>query len=733
MLALLALAFLHPALAADVDGDGVSTPSDCDDADPNVYRTESSGSADYTLSTDAEVAAFCETYCSREMDVLTLQDVTTTEGLSCVTSVDDLVIDAPDLLNLSGLDSLERAGALVIPRSGLRSLEGLDALGSLGDLSVGCEVTDAASLSQLAEQSWDFTESLYEINEIDDAMLNCDTDGNPSMENLDGLSALTELENVFLGVGQLTDLHGLEGVSELENLGIYGQSELSTLRGLDAIEAINDEIFVGDCDGLSDLSGLGALEAASMVSLQGNDGLTDLRGLDALGSTYLLWLDDNSRMRSLRGLDSLADGFALHVEGRSLMTDLSGLDGVTTLTRLDLLDMPMLESLDGLESLSTVSEDLQILGAPRLSSLEALSSLTRVGDRLSLGCFRNFVGSVTCRPLFELASLHGLEALTRVSELSLVQLPKLTDLDGLDALATVGVVEIEGTGLSSLSGLGAVTTLSWLNVGCHTSYDDQISDLPLYRWACGGNRALTSLDGLSALTSLSSLRVVGNPALTDVDELSGTRIRELEVANNAALTSLAGLGTMDRLSTISLGCWSFAESDGFQSVSCPGQASLVTGPTVSATTLYVLHLHDLPALTDLSGLGAVTSTDTLYVSGALGASALDGLDHMSTVAGDLVIGCKPAYWYGSDGSPTLHCSGTTGLSSLDGLGALTWAGRLVISNNTDLSDVTDLHGLTRASSVTISYNRSLYTSDADALVSAIDRISGTSTVTGNRP
>lgn len=287
-------------------------------------------------------------------------------------------------------------------------------------------------------------------------------------------------------------------------------------------------------------------------------------------------------------------------------------------------------SMAELQSLACVEEitgDLQILDTS-VEDLSFLSSLQRVGGELRLS------GND------ELANLSGLDALTEVgAELRIWNNEGLIDLTGLGSLSAIHQLSVSSNGaLVSLDGLEGELHL-------HASEpDDQ-----RVRIAIDYNDSLVSLDGLGALTSVTS-------------ELPLT----LSISDNQTLGGdLSGLA-----------------------------------PWISndhQLRLWVSNNH----LDSLAGLEALSSAQSIALYGPAGDFvSLVGLQNLSTVSERLAIGeCLCV-----GGEVNSECEVDYGLEllmSLDGLESLTEVGELVIWGNRVLTDVSALSGLMSAQSVQI--------------------------------
>ena len=294
------------------------------------------------------------------------------------------------------------------------------------------------------------------------------------------------------------------------------------------------------------------------------------------------------------------------------------------------------------------------------------STLTNLDDLQ--GCLAEFDGLIL-RDNLELVSIAGLSgALADLDEgLTISNNPKLQSLEGLDTLGRVGGnIEIEGTlALQTLEGVGAAQSASF------------ISSVSIQ-----GNPGLKSLRGLEGFGSIGFLRITQNAGLTDLEglgELGSDPPTMLWVRNNEALTSLAGLEEVTRLSE--------------------------------------LLVYDNRELTTLEALGGLTTVDFSLVVRGNRLPSLAGLDGLEHVGGLFEVSDEPS------------------LTTLAGLSALRTVGwDLTIFDNLALTDVTALYGLESVgASVQILGNQSLTDAAGQELVDAIGEIGGDTTVADNQP
>lgn len=352
----------------------------------------------------------------------------------------------------------------------------------------------------------------------------------------------------------------------------------------------------------------GCFEIVGQLVIVGSD-LVDLGPLTGLvrvdGS---LEIHGNAALTSLSGLESLQQVVAESEEGGDLRV--GRWDEI-----LGALGNPALAGVAGLSGLRQVDGDLSIEFNDGLVSLGGLEELRAVGGDLSV------------THSFLLPDLHGLDRLGRVGRsLVLRLLDALVSLDGLEALGEVGwSVQIEYVPwLEDLSALSSLELADGL----------VLVQLPMLHWLTGleGLRGLRRLElnstGLVDLAelegaysaSLSILRLLDNPALSDITVLHGvvevagdptsctgwprdnhTCVGSVVIAGNAHLSSLAGL-------------------EGLEGVGVE------------------LHIKYNDLLADLQTLGGLRSVgDNLTISDNANLGSLSGLSGLEACGGNLTI------------------------------------------------------------------------------------------------
>jgi hypothetical protein len=177
----------------------------------------------------------------------------------------------PALTSLAGLDGVgEVPGDLSICGTQLTNLDGLDQLNTVGGwvwISANDQLADADGLGNLGVIGGQLKLGHLYIGGSVDA------DGNPLLADLGGLAALTYASSIFVyGPHGFTDLAGLEGVFQVENLDVQ-YTPVTSLTGLDGLETITATLSIRNNDDLATLDGLASVTTAPSVGVVDNAAL----------------------------------------------------------------------------------------------------------------------------------------------------------------------------------------------------------------------------------------------------------------------------------------------------------------------------------------------------------------------------------------------------------------------------------------------------------------------------
>ena len=355
----------------------------------------------------------------------------------------------------------------------------------------------------------------------------------------------------------------------------------------------------------------------------------------------------------------------LSVTGADI-TNLNGLSELTKCQNLSISNNPALTSVIGLANLGEVVHNLTIQSNGSLTNVTGFSSLTTVGNLNT--------DALTIANNGNLLNIDGLFSLTFATKLVISSNSKLTNLNGLSALTFVehSFIVSNNPLLTSLAGLSHLTSISSLS-----------SNLASDKLIIDNNDALTNVNGLSGVIFVGGLAIRNNAALINLDGLSNledTKYGGIVIENNPSLISIEGLSH--------------------------------AGPFCA--DLKIINNASLANVDGLSGITGLTDIDAehnLEIRNNVLLSNLNGLSSLVAISGDLVI----------DGNPALI--DISGLSKL-----VLVKEALRIKNNLVLPNIDGLFKLAKIHTLEITNNNALTNLNG---LSALQLVVGTITITNN--
>ena len=391
---------------------------------------------DVLLSTQAQVDAFNATEVNGRVSIAG-STITNLNGLSELTKCYTLqILSNANLTNLIGLANLEsvRDNLVISNNSSLTTLVGFSSL-----TTVGTNATEALTIENNDNLlnvdgflSLTFAHSLKIV-------------GNAKLADLDGLSALTEVDDFFIisNNPELASLQGLTNFTKVSSLG--GNLTIDNndkLTGVDLLGVtflaglvIKENAAIVNLDGLSNLSGIffGGLTIENNAALENLDGLSNTGtagDLKIIGNPSLTNIDGLIKMQGISNIDARHN---LEISNNNSLTNLDGLSNLVSVRDGDLVirDNDALTNIDGLSKLALVGQVLRIINNDALTNIDGLSSLEAIAG-------------LVIQDNNLLANLDGLSKLdVIIRDLSIQLNPALTDFCGLSNLFENG--EIGGT------------------------------------------------------------------------------------------------------------------------------------------------------------------------------------------------------------------------------------------------------------------------------------------------
>jgi len=656
------------------------TPQNCD----NVYLYSQEDIDDYALNFGCSTIP-TQLYISGS-------GITNLDGLAQIISVGNLTIrEVPILSDFSGLDQLTSitgtlsiegvtqstisafpnltniGGDFYVSGGGTPVITTLSGFGSLSTIAGSFNIGGTTLLEQLPTFS-----SLTTIG--GDLIVN----NNTSLTNLDGFSALTSVEG-YLNIAYNSVLNSISGLSsinptDLNYLYINSNNQLAVCNVPSICSYLStggDAAIAGNASGCEDTAEI--ISSCNTGCPSGDMYLASQTDVDNFAVTYPACtivngnLTISGEVTSLSGLSNLTSVIGNVSINSTQLTNLAGLNNLAHIYgNLTVANNPQLTNLTGLNSLVDVANGVAISSNTALTNLSGLNSLTTTSASLSidnnisltslsgLDAMTTISGDVYIGYNAALTSLSGLSSLTTIgSSLTITDNPALVNIVGLNSLQQVSsnLTINNNSQLIALTGLGALTTIN-------------------NTVTVSANASLASLTGLESLTTIASLSITGNPALISLNGLGVTTASYVNINDNDALLSLAGLSGL-------------TEPD-YLTVSANDSLTSLNGLN-NVTSVYSLNVNENALMQHLTGLNNITNVTFLQISGNTALLDFDGLNTL-TAAEYLQILANPA------------------LASLSGLNGLLQLNNLTISNNPALVDVAALANATTVNTINIADN-----------------------------
>ncbi len=427
-----------------------------------------------------------------------------------------------------------------------------------------------------------------------------------------------------------TDCGEVEVIGDFE---ITGAADPQILL-LASATNIHGSVSIQYTDDITDLSFLANLQCIDTITLWANEGLKTLNGLEKLHTVRKeLSLNANPALDQIASLGNLSYATEIRITSTDVLESLHGLEGLEYLGTggLTLFRANGLKNLQGLSNLKAVQ------GQIRIDQMENLSSLDGLGVLVEAGSIK--IADNDNEDFISLAPLQGIERLTGNIGLVITGNKNITTLEGIGSL-TVKALWISETKLANLQGLEDVVVAD--------SGEVTISD----------NELLTSLHGLSSVQTLSTLRVIDNDNLPDLQGLEGLNVVSDYLRLRGEFDSVEGLNelhTVDRLNMLS------AE---IETLSALAKLSTLGDISINGRKL-----------TNLNGLqGIAVARRVLVWDGGDLFTSLHGLDNLQEVESISILSCPK-------------------IVDLDPLSSLTKAQRIVLTDNDELKDIRALSGI----------------------------------------
>lgn len=449
-----------------------------------------------------------------------------------------------------------------------------------------------------------------------------------------------------------------------------GNPALADFAGLDNLDSIAGDVFVGFNDALENFEGLDDITTIDGdFFVVGNAALTSFSGFTGDGNGD----GDGDGLTAITG--SLNIGFYVDhlnqpvVAGNPELENLKGLERLTTLGgNLVLAFADGLDDLDGLDTLPTIGGDFAVIGGD-LRSLDGATALTTITGNLSFGQVFGKDG-LPIRPDETDPTRQLKDAAGVPQDPGVTFDPGTNGENGFDALTTVGGDLVFA--FSALDGLRLTQndTLTTVN-GSLVLYGNNDPD------TLTGLESLTNLGGLVvnfAIDAFGDLHGIENDGLSDFSQLGATDLGAggLHIGLNADLDA-AAFSTFNDFGTVA----------GSVTV-----ARVVDNTNVGPASLADLNIGAIGG--DLS-VCAIRNGDDAPIDGNFSTLTALDLDATANVGGDVLVAFCSALTNTSSSvqnvGGVLEFTALPALGTLNGLNQLNSVGSLLLHDLDDLEAV----------------------------------------------
>ncbi|WP_276481636.1 hypothetical protein [Paraflavitalea pollutisoli] len=356
---------------------------------------------------------------------------------------------------------------------------------------------------------------------------------------------------------EMTSVAGMKNIVATARLTIDQHPKLTSLEGINIPAAMTDWVSITRNDLLTDITAVSnklrstgglsinqhkVLKTANFPSYEkgnltckDNGELTSLT-LPNMKEADAVDLNHNVKLVTinLNALEKVPNSFYLWggYETTQALTSFD-LPALKTCGRFVIENCPGITNLDGFNNLETVSGDFTISlgnipGAnAKLKTINGFNKLTGVKYSLFLesASAAGYTGPLN--------AIKGFKSLKSVGAMLHIGGKNLTDISGFAKLESVGQdLRVVQTALTDLSGLAKLSSS-----GTNENRLIYITD----------NSKLTSLKGLSSITTVMGLFITRNPELVDIDGLEKVKSLRwgITIGQNDKLASLAGLANVE--------------------------------------------------------------------------------------------------------------------------------------------------------------------------------------------
>jgi|GEM_PF-6673697 len=316
------------------------------------------------------------------------------------------------LKNLDGLENLRSVVTIEMNGNAIENINGLSGITLAQDIGIGNNhhLKNLDGFSNLDSVSSYFSimynDSLESLEGLSGMLsaLRVEIAGNPLLESLKGLDNLRSTEVLMINDNvNLKNVDGLAGLISIgrKNLtpyypGLYisGNPSLQNLDGLSNLTYIYPLIEITDNASLTSVRGLiNVSSSPKTITISGNntlpdiDGLNNIKALTGFEDTYrdgTFIISDNPMLKNIDGLSGIESVIRGDISNNSSLENIDGLSGLRKIRTLTIRNNDVLRDVDGLSNLTDTVYTIQMLDNTRLVQFCGLYNLLTEGYLYSL-------------------------------------------------------------------------------------------------------------------------------------------------------------------------------------------------------------------------------------------------------------------------------------------------------------------------------------------------------------
>ena len=221
--------------------------------------------------------------------------------------------------------------------------------------------------------------------------------------NLEGLNNITTigLDLIIEDCPDLTDISALSNLTHIgEDLFMQRNHALTSLTGLENLESVGEYLTIQRHDSLATLAALSNLTELGQrnnllengAGIMFNMALTDLQGLGGIDALDSMVIEGNEALTSLNGLALTTLGY-INIKNNNALTDITAFSPLTEIAGDIILDgNASLASLAGLEGVTHIEDSIKLL-TTGVTSLDGIANIGTVGANIEI---RHNEGLASC-------------------------------------------------------------------------------------------------------------------------------------------------------------------------------------------------------------------------------------------------------------------------------------------------------------------------------------------------